>query len=117
MDEKMFQELLESVRQGGAILQGETPPSRKFVVEDVDVKGIREQFQLSQTQFASMLGISVGTLRNWEQRRRSPEGAARVLLQVAAQHPEVIWEVVKPQTVKYSTANSFHAIRDEKPDE
>ena len=117
MDEKMFQELLESVRQGGAILQGEMPPSRKFTVDTVDVKHIREQFQLSQAQFASMLGISIGTLRNWEQGRRNPEGAARVLLQVAARHPEAIWDVVKPQSVKYTTANSFHAVRDEKSDQ
>jgi putative transcriptional regulator len=41
------------------------------------------------------MGISVKTLQNWEQGRREPEGAARVLLQVAAKHPEVIWDVVQ----------------------
>jgi len=43
-----------------------------------------------------MLGISVKTLRNWEQGRRRPEGPARVLLQVAARHPEAVWDVVRP---------------------
>jgi putative transcriptional regulator len=42
------------------------------------------------------IGISVRTLQNWEQGRRSPYGAARVLLQVAAKHPEAVWDVVEP---------------------
>ena len=42
-----------------------------------------------------MLGISVRTLRNWEQGRRVPEGPARVLLKVAAKHPEAVLEVVQ----------------------
>jgi putative transcriptional regulator len=42
-----------------------------------------------------MLRISVGTLRNWEQGRRAPEGPARILLQVAARHPEAVWDVVR----------------------
>jgi putative transcriptional regulator len=40
------------------------------------------------------VGIGVGTLRNWEQRRRKPEGSARVLLRVVEQHPEAVFEVV-----------------------
>jgi putative transcriptional regulator len=42
----------------------------------------------------ALLGISVATLRNWEQGRRSPEGPARVLLRVAAKHPEAVLDVV-----------------------
>lgn len=96
MNEELFAELLESVREGGAILRGEKEPSRMFVIESPDVKHIRERFELSQTEFAVLLGISVKTLQNWEQGRRSPHGAARVLLQVAARHPEAIWEIVRP---------------------
>lgn len=96
MSDEMFAELLQSVREGGAILRGEKEASRMFVVETPDVKGIRERYELSQTEFAALLGISVKTLQNWEQGRRSPHGAARVLLQVAARHPEVVWDVVEP---------------------
>jgi len=96
MNEDLFDELLESVREGGAILHGEKEASRTFVVEPSDVKKIRERYELSQTEFAALLGISVKTLRNWEQGRRSPRGAARVLLQVAAKHPEAVWDVVLP---------------------
>lgn len=56
------------------------------------VAATRSKLQLSQTQFARMLGISVKTLHNWEQGRRKPTGAARVLLRVAARHPEMVLE-------------------------
>lgn len=95
MKEELFDELLASVREGGKILQGEKEPARTFIVDVPDVKKIRSSYQLSQTEFATLMGISVKTLRNWEQGRRVPEGAARVLLQVAAKYPEVIWDVVK----------------------
>ncbi len=97
MKEDMFEELLVSVREGGEILRGQREPSRSFTVEAPDVKGIRRQFKLSQREFAKLLGISVGTLRNWEQGRRAPRGSARVLLKVAAKHPAEVWNVVQEE--------------------
>ncbi len=96
MKDELFKELLTSVREGGAILRGSAKPSRAFVVDGLDVKRIRANYQLSQNEFAGLLGISVKTLRNWEQGRRKPEGPARVLLQVAAKHPKAVWDVVRP---------------------
>ncbi|MHB8522453.1 MAG: helix-turn-helix domain-containing protein [Limisphaerales bacterium] len=52
----------------------------------------RARLKLSQGAFAELLGISVKALHNWEQGRRKPAGAARVLLRVAAYHPEVVLE-------------------------
>ena len=98
MNDELFNELVESVRQGGAILRGKAKPSRAFEIAAPDVKRIRAQYQLSQSEFAALLGISVATLRNWEQGRRAPEGPARVLLQVAAKHPDAVWDVVQPVT-------------------
>ncbi len=98
MSDELFEGLLESVREGGAILRGEKDASRTFVIETPDVKQIRERYKLSQTEFAALLGISVKTLQNWEQGRRTPHGAARVLLQVADKHPEAVWDVVQPAT-------------------
>jgi putative transcriptional regulator len=98
MKKDLFTELLESVREGGAILRGEMPPSRVFEFAEPDVRLIREQYGLTQEKFALLIGISVATLRNWEQGRRKPEGAARVLLQVAARHPEAVLEVVRDTT-------------------
>lgn len=96
MKEELFVELVASVREGGAILRGEKTPSHAFTVEGPDARQIRDQYGLSQSEFAALLGISVATLRNWEQGRRSPQGPARVLLQVAAKHPKAVWDVVRP---------------------
>jgi len=96
MKDELFKELVASVQEGGAILRGERAVSRQFIVDGPDVKRIRANYKLSQGEFAALLGISVATLRNWEQGRRAPEGPARILLQVAAKHPEALWDVVRP---------------------
>jgi putative transcriptional regulator len=110
MKDELFADLVESVRQGGAILRGEAEPSRTFALDMPDVKAIRERYKLSQGQFASLLGISVGTLRNWEQGRRTAVGPARVLLQVVAKHPEAVWDVIHPAS-KASEAQPDEAGR------
>jgi putative transcriptional regulator len=61
MNETLFVELLESVREGGAILRGEKEPSRKFAIEAPNVRLIREGYELSQREFAAMLGVSIKT--------------------------------------------------------
>jgi putative transcriptional regulator len=94
MKKELFEELLRSVKQGGAILRGEMKPSRTFKFGQPDVRSIRDHYGLSQPKFADMLGISVSTLRNWEQGRRKPEGAAQILLLVAAKYPKTVLEVV-----------------------
>jgi putative transcriptional regulator len=96
MKDELFKELVASVQEGGAILRGERAAARQFIVDGPDVKRIRATYKLSQGEFASLLGISVATLRNWEQGRRAPGGPARILLQVAAKHPDALWDVVRP---------------------
>jgi putative transcriptional regulator len=100
MKEALFEQLLGSVKEGGKILRGEASPSRVFVTDGPNIKRIRSKYDLSQDQFAALLGISVATLRNWEQGRREPEGPARVLLQVAARHPDAVWDVVRPASAR-----------------
>lgn len=96
MKDELFHELVTSVREGGAILRGRAKPSRRFVIDAPDIKRIRSRYKLSQPAFAALLGISVATLRNWEQGRRTPEGPARILLQVASKYPDTLWDVVRP---------------------
>jgi putative transcriptional regulator len=55
-----------------------------------DVRAIRANLGKSQTEFALLIGVSVATLRNWEQGRRIPEGPARALLRVAAANPRAV---------------------------
>ncbi len=100
MKKELFVELLESVKQGAAIMKGKVKPSRCMEFPESEVRKIREQYGLSQDRFASLIGISVATLRNWEQGRRKPEGPARVLLRVAAKHPEAILDITKNSKMK-----------------
>jgi putative transcriptional regulator len=87
MKERDFKELVTSVKQAGQIRQGKVKPSRKFTFLPQDVRAIREKLNKSQTEFARMICVSVPTLQNWEQGRRSPRGPARALLAVAAKEP------------------------------
>jgi len=95
MKDEIFIELVASVKEGGAILRGKKEPTRSFHLDRLDIKHIREGYELTQEQFAAMLGISVRTLRNWEQGRRVPEGPAMVLLRVAEKHPEAVLDAVR----------------------
>jgi putative transcriptional regulator len=95
MKEELYKNLIESLHEGGIILRNELPASRRFVFEPLQVKRIRDSYGLTQEKFAALLGISVGTLRNWEQGRRKPEGTALILLKVAEKHPEAILDVVQ----------------------
>lgn len=67
MNQDLFAELVASVKEGGTILQDEQKSARKFHLDPIDIKRIRSGFNLTQVEFAALLGISVRTLRNWEQ--------------------------------------------------
>lgn len=95
MKTELFNELLQSVKEAAAIERGTLKASRTFEVKTAnDVVRVRNRLGLSQNKFARLLGISENTLQNWEQGRRKPGGAAKVLLKVAARHPQIILEVV-----------------------
>jgi putative transcriptional regulator len=57
-----------------------------------DVAALRRFICLTQEQFAQALGISVHTLRNWEQDRVTPDGPGLALLRIAARHPRILRE-------------------------
>lgn len=90
MNENDFELLCESIRQAGEIRRGKRKPSRTFVIEDPNPKAIRERLGLSQSRFASIIGVSVRTLQNWEQGRREPEGPAKALLRVVDREPQAV---------------------------
>ena len=89
MKPKMFEELLGSVREGGAILRGQKKPSRRFEIGSSRIRAIRERTSLSQSEFAGLIGVSVKTLQNWEQDRRRPTGPAAALLTIIAHEPQL----------------------------
>jgi putative transcriptional regulator len=94
MKDDNFKELVESVRQAGEIRRQRMKPSRVFNFNPTDVKKIRERLGRTQAEFAMMIGVSVATLRNWEQGRRVPEGPARALLKVVAERPDAVVEAL-----------------------
>jgi putative transcriptional regulator len=95
MKEADFQNLLQGIREAGAHLREKNHPvARIDRIAPDSVIAVRAKLQLSQKAFSHAFGISTATLRNWEQGRRQPTGAARVLLRVAAKHPKAVLEAV-----------------------
>ena len=92
MKKKNFEKLVESLREGGSILRGKSAPSRSFVVDRQEVRQIRENLSVSQDDFAALMGVSVNTVQNWEQGRRTPTGPARVLLTIVQHQPDILTE-------------------------
>ncbi len=83
--------LLRSARNARAFARGEDTDG--FVVHvpgEVNVRGIRDGLGLSQADFAARFGFGVAAVRDWEQGRRRPEAAARVLLMVIAHNPKAV---------------------------
>lgn len=79
-------EILHGIRE---LKQGKTGRT----INVPSVSSIREGTGLSQSQFAALLGVSVRTLQDWEQGRRSPSGAARTLILIAHKNPAALLEV------------------------
>lgn len=88
MQKRLFERLLKSANQAVEIVDGRRPASRSFEVSSDFVRAIRESTGLSQEKFASLIRISVGTLRNWEQGRRRPDGPAAALLMAIRNDPK-----------------------------
>jgi putative transcriptional regulator len=89
MKKAMSDERIGSVREAGAILRGRKQPSRRFSIGASGLREIRERTKLSQSEFASLIGVSVETLQNWEQDRRRPTGPAAALLSIISREPRL----------------------------
>jgi len=81
---KALHEVLEDAK-GNDLLN-----ERSVTIEDVDVHKIRQKYKLTQLEFSKLFGFSLRTLQQWEQRRRSPHGAALVLLKVIDYAPDIV---------------------------
>jgi len=87
MDKALFERLAQSMSEMNEIAKGEREPSRVFEIDAMKIKEIRQSSGLSQRRFADLISVSVDTLRNWEQGRRSPTGPAKALLRAIANDP------------------------------
>lgn len=103
--------LIKSLQQAVAIKKGELAPGREYTLprtareatvaeprpfNQADVIRIRKKLQLSQAVFAQVLGKSAPTVRSWEQGQKSPDPAARRMLEIADRHPKILLELVRP---------------------
>lgn len=89
MEKTLFDDLVRSLKEANAIGKGKTKASRRFDITLPDVKVVREQIGLSQSEFARLMRVSIKTLQNWEQHRRNPTGPAAALLKIVSIAPEV----------------------------
>ena len=87
---KLGKRLINAAKSAQAIAKGEADPKtyKVHVPAHLDVRAIRTKLKMSQNVFAARFGILPSTLRDWEQKRRHPDGAARVLLMVIDKEPE-----------------------------
>lgn len=90
MSSQLFKDLSKSIKEAGRIRRGQAKPSRVFTYDAIDIRKLRESIDVSQAQFARMIGVSKDTLQNWEQGRRRPRGPARALLRVFEKDPKAV---------------------------
>ena len=95
MKKQDFERLTESVGEAGRIRRGQAKPGRVTVFQPADVRVIRRKLGKTQVEFALMIGVSLATLRNWEQGHRKPDGPALALLRVAAKRPKAVAEALR----------------------
>ena len=95
MKDADFKGIVQGLEEARALAQGRTTGGTKVhVPEEIDVAAIRRKAGVSQAAFAERIGVKVGTLRNWEQKRREPDGPARVLLALLARNPKIVEETL-----------------------
>lgn len=86
-------EILEGIKEIKRSKRGEVELRSWNLKEPSPAKTIRKKLNLSQSAFASLMGVSPRTIQDWEQGRRQPNGPAKSLLRIAEQHPEIFIEI------------------------
>ena len=94
MKKEHFEKLVASIKEAGEIKAGNRAPSRMYEIKPPEIKTVREKLNVSQSEFALMIGVSVRTLLNWEQGRRKPEGPAKALLRIASRNPRAVLDAL-----------------------
>jgi putative transcriptional regulator len=91
MDKQHFDQLIKGVREMKRHLAGKPVRGAKVTeLLEPDVRSIREAAQITQSQFARLIGVNLRTLQNWEQQRTKPTGPARALLKIVASDPKAL---------------------------
>lgn len=91
---KAFTEISAGLKDAAAHAKGKKSGVIEHTPKILNVKEIRKKTGMSQQRFCATFGISLGTLRHWEQGLRSPRGTARVLLKVVERNPKAVIDVI-----------------------
>lgn len=88
--------ILQGLKEAVAYAEGKggVAKTHKIRVPEIDVRKARKRLGLSQDKFADAFGVSAATIRNWEQKRRTPQGAAKVLLNVIYTNPDAVLNAI-----------------------
>jgi len=92
-DRDIGQEILEGLREIKQFKKGKINLKIRTLNEPSPPKVIRHKLKLSQSAFASLMGVSPRTIQDWEQGRRKLKGPAKSLLRIAEQHPEIFTQI------------------------
>lgn len=95
MDKEDFADLVAGLRDVAAWRRGAREGFVAHVPATVDVRAIRKAHDQTQEAFARTYGFSVASVRDWEQGRRRPERAARILLAMIAKEPGTVKRVIE----------------------
>ena len=114
MKDETFAKLVASLKEAGEIKAGHRTPSRAYEIRPPEIRMVRERLDVSQGEFAVMIGVSTRTLQNWEQGRRQPEGPAKALLTIASRNPTAVLDALhgrRTSPTSKSRRSSTHAAR------
>ena len=96
MKKSDFEGLMQGLNEASSFIRtGELKGGKIHIPAEIDAAAIRAKTGLSQMNFAKQIGVSVATLRNWEQGRRVPDGPAQVLLRMLNRDPEIVQRTLK----------------------
>ncbi|XVN40351.1 MAG: helix-turn-helix domain-containing protein [Rickettsia endosymbiont of Argas persicus] len=94
-EKSILKGMQEAVLYSKGKLKGIKAKKHDILLPDVNVYEARDKLKLTQEQFATTFGVSISTLRNWEQGRRLPTGAAKLLLKIIEKEPNVVKRVLR----------------------
>ena len=92
-DRNIGMEILDGIKEIKKHKEGKIKLNTTTLADPSPSQVIRKKLDLSQASFAGLMGVSIRTIQDWEQGRRSPKGPAKSLLRVAEQHPEVFADI------------------------
>ncbi|HEX7776351.1 MAG TPA: helix-turn-helix domain-containing protein [Parvibaculum sp.] len=92
---KVGNEVRDGLREAIAFSRGKTTGARVHIPAEIDVKATRRRLGMTQKEFSDAYKIPIGTLRDWEQGRRSPDQPSRVLLRVIDREPHAARRALK----------------------